>query len=84
MESDSRCVPGSCSKSRKKIWNAAKSSEQQALCGTMCSGFCMREFIFQMKVLDVERLCLLSKVTRMTNEERQGSSQGSVSSILYS
>lgn len=37
-----------------------------------------------MKVLDVERLCLLSKVTRMKNEKRQGFRQGSVSPVLYS
>ena len=62
----------------------SQSPEQQSLRGTMCSGFCMCEFIFQMKVLDVESPCLLSKVTQMKTEKRQGFRQGSVSSSLYS
>lgn len=56
-----------------------QSLEQQALRGIMCSGLCLCKFICQTKVLDAERPCLLSEVTRMKNEKRQGSSQGSVS-----
>lgn len=52
----------------------SQSLEQEALRGTVCSGLCMCEFIFQMKVLDTGRLCLLSKVTGMKNKEWQGSS----------
>lgn len=55
-----------------------QSLEQQALHGTMCSGLCLCKFICQTKVLDAERLCLLSELTPMKNEKRQGSSQGSV------
>lgn len=73
---------------KKKILECGQginqSLERQSLHGTMCSGFCVCEFIFQMKVLDIERLCLLSKVTRMKTEKRQGFRQGSVSSSLYS
>lgn len=62
-----------CSKSRKRNLECgqgiSQSLEQQSLCGTTCSGFCLCEFTFQVKVLDVERLCLLSKATQMKNEE---------------
>lgn len=74
---------GQLFKEQKKIWKVAKGTASRWSSRPCMVSCVLCKFICQMKVLDAERLRLLSEVTQMKNETRRGSSQGSVSCFVF-